>query len=327
MHDHDRDAILARRALLISAALAGLGCTTHEPASEREAVVEVQVPEVQVPEVPPGPSRPAWAELMAAVPPLDIPDGLTSDEQDQLKRLADDMRDRYAKLEEIWTQLPVCKPSMGGCEGWAHAVATIVEVRDDGGPLCGYSPHVTNTLIERRRTHIAYLSELGQLLLADLDAAAQALPDPRDQAAWQQEREGLAHGLPRPCLSCGRPIAFPVLDAVRFDAGQAELAAAQDQALARIVDDHQRNNKPSTDIDADINTNIQTKLIVRGHADASEPDAAALALARAEAVAKALQGLGLTKDEVEVRSFGATLPISRKAPELNRRVDFQVVLR
>jgi outer membrane protein OmpA-like peptidoglycan-associated protein len=314
MRDHDRDAILARRALFISAALAGLGCTTHEPASDPDPVVEQPVvpPEVQGPPIagPGDGKRPAWAELMAAAPPLDVPEGLTKQDQELLKYLADDMRGRYAELEKIWVPLPTCKPSAAECEGWALAVRTIATAEDDYGPLCGYSPEVSYTFVERKRAHLAYINELAALLLADLDAAALAL---NDQAAWEQERADLLQARPHPCLSCSRPSAFPVLDAVRFEAGLGTIDAAQEYVLDSVITSQGRNGN--------------ALLIVRGHADASEADADALARSRAEAVAKALLGRGLKKGDIEVRSYGTKLPIRRESSELNRRVDFEVVPR
>jgi outer membrane protein OmpA-like peptidoglycan-associated protein len=311
MRDHDRDAILARRALFISAALAGLGCTTHESASERDPVVEKPVVAPDVAGQPIAGSgdgkRPAWPELIAAAPPLDIPAGLTKQEQQLLEHLADDMRRRYAELETIWTPLPTCKPSAADCAGWASAVQAIATAEDDYGPLCGYSPEVSYTYVERKRAHLAYVNELAALLLADLDALALVL---NDEAAWQQQRGELLQARPHPCLSCARPTEFPVLDAVRFAAGQGTIDAAQEHVLDGVIATQTRNGK--------------ARLIVRGHADASEADADALARARADAVAKALLGRGLEKGDVEVRSYGTKLPIRRESSELNRRVDFEV---
>lgn len=317
MHDHDREAILARRALFISAALAGLGCTTHEPASEPEPDPVVDQQPVVPPEQPGQPlagpgdgKRPSWAEVMAGAPPLDVPEGLTKQDQELLTHLGDDVRRRYEMIEKIWTTLPSCQPSAADCEGWAAAVRTIAEAEEDYGPLCGYSPEVNYTFVERKRAHLAYVNEVAALLLADLDALALAL---HDQTAWEQQRAGLDEALPRPCLSCARPSAFPVLDAVGFDAGQGTLTTKQDYVLDGVVRTHANNGK--------------ALLIVRGHADASEAEADTLARERAEAVAKALIGRGIKKGDIEVRSYGTKLPIRRESSEFNRRVDFEVVPR
>lgn len=315
MHDHDRDAILARRALFISAALAGLGCTTHEPASEPDPVVDQQpvVPPEQPGQPLAGPGdgkRPSWAEVMAGAPPLDVPEGLTKQDQELLTRLGNDMRRRYETIEKIWTTLPSCRPSAADCEGWAAAMTAIAEAEEDYGPLCGYSPEVNYTFVERKRTHLAYVNEIAALLLADLDALALAISD---QTAWEQQRAALSEARPQPCLSCARPSAFPVTDAIAFDAGQGTLTTTQDYVLDSVVRTHANNGK--------------ALLIVRGHADASEADADTLARERAEVVAKALIGRGINKRDIEVRSYGTKLPIRRESSELNRRVDFEVAPR
>jgi outer membrane protein OmpA-like peptidoglycan-associated protein len=311
MHDDDREAILARRALFISAALAGLGCTSHEPAAELDPVVDQQ------PVVRPGQplagsgdgKRPSWAEVMAGAPPLDVPEGLTKREQELLTRLRGDMQRRYETIEQIWTELPTCRPSAADCEDWAAAVTAIADAEEDYGPLCGPSPEVNYTFVARKRAHLAYVSEIATLLLADLDALALAL---RDQTAWEQQR-GRSGARPEPCLSCARPSAFPVTDAIAFDAGQGTLTTKQDYVLDGVVRTHAKNGK--------------ALLIVRGHADASEANADTLARERAEVVAKALIGRGINEGDIEVRSYGTKLPIRRESSELNRRVDFEVAPR
>jgi outer membrane protein OmpA-like peptidoglycan-associated protein len=319
MHDHDRDAILARRALFISTALAGLACTTHEPPeqpdpqTEQHAVAphEVEGDPVQ----PTDGTRPPWSEIMAAVPPLDVPKGLSKSETDLLTGLESSMRGRYAELEKVWTTLPACAPSQADCEAWAASVQAVMTAQIDWGALCGYMPETTSTYLERERAHEDYLRQIGDLLLADLDAAAKALTAAADVAAWNELRASML-GQPHPCLSCMAPTAEPVIERVSFDDGQAVLAAHMtDDVLARVAEIHKTNRK--------------TRLIIRGHADPSEPDPDGLAKRRAEAIATVLIQLGVRKAELDVRSYGASLPLTRDAAraEQNRRVDFEVVQR
>jgi outer membrane protein OmpA-like peptidoglycan-associated protein len=322
MHDHDRNAILARRALFISTALAGLACTTHEPPEQpypqpEHTVAPHEVEEVEdnpVREQPGDGARPSWSEIMAAAPPLDVPAGLTEPEAELLSWVESNVRNKYAELEKVWTALPACAPSQADCEGWAASVQAIMTAQPDGGPLCGYPAEVTNTFIERERAHDAYLQRIGELLLADLDAAAKAHTAAADVEAWNGMRLGRMS--PRPCLSCARPTAEPVTVGVSFDDGQAALSAkAKDDVLKRVVEIHSQNGK--------------ARLIVRGHADPSEPDPDGLAKRRAQAVATELIGLGIRKADLDVRSYGAKLLLTRDAAqaEQNRRVDFEVVPR
>jgi outer membrane protein OmpA-like peptidoglycan-associated protein len=316
MDDHDRDAILARRALFISAALAGLACTTHEPPEQPDPQPDqhaVAPNEVEGDPVrPTDGSRPSWSEIMAAAPPLEVPQGLSKSETELLNGLASSMRGRYAELEKVWTTLPGCAPSQADCEAWAASVQAVMNTTLDWGALCGHTPETTSTYVERERAHEAYLRKVGDMLLADLDVAAKAHTAAADVAAWNDMRESTLVS-PHPCLSCMAPTAEPVLERVSFDDGQAAPAAqVQDEVLARVAEIHENNRK--------------TRLIVRGHADPGEPDPNGLAKRRAEAVAAALIQLGVRKAELDVRSYGASLPLTRDAAqaEQNRRVDFEV---
>jgi outer membrane protein OmpA-like peptidoglycan-associated protein len=324
MHDHDRDAILARRALFISTALAGLACTTHEPPErpdlqpEQHAVAPNEVEEVEdnpVHEQPTDGARPSWSAIMAAAPPLDIPAGLTEREAELLSRVESRVRNKYAELEKVWTTLPVCAPSQAECEGWTASVQAINTTRPETGPLCDHSAETTNTVLERERAHDDYLKKISELLLADLDAAAKA-HTAADVEAWNDFRWTLRRAQPSPCLRCAQPVAKAVTARVPFGDGQATLPAdLMVHLLRRVVTIHI--------------TNGPARLIVRGHADPSEPDPDGLAQRRAEFVATELIGQGVGKAGLDVRSYGAKLLLTRDAAqaEQNRRVDFEVVPR
>jgi outer membrane protein OmpA-like peptidoglycan-associated protein len=319
MSDHDRDAILARRALFISTALAGLACTTHEPPEQPDSQTDQHVvapsEDEGEPVKPSAGTRPPWAEVMAAAPPLDVPKGLSKSETEMLTALESRMRWMYAELEKIWTTLPLCAPSQAECEAWAASVQVIMSTQESWDALCGYSPAMTNTYLEREGAHQAYLRQVGDLLLADLDAAAKAHIAAADVAAWNDLRASLAMGQPQPCLSCVAPTAEPVIERVSFESGQDALVGNASEVLGRVAQIHKGNRK--------------TKLIVRGHADPGEPDPDGLAKRRAEAVAAGLIQLGVRKADLDVRSYGASLPVTSDPAkaEQNRRVDFEVVER
>ena len=332
MGDHDRDAILARRALLISATLAGLACTTPkdpgdtnskdpgEPVSatsEQPPPVVVEDPGVRPEQPKPADgSRPSWSEVMAKAPPLEVPTGLTTNENQLLEGLAQYGRARYERLAQAWAALPSCGPSDPNCPEWEQALELIEELTgDDYGPLCGYSPEVTHTYLSRERATDRYIRELTEVLLADLDAAVVARGNPADSEAWTTRRSrDTMYG--QPCLSCAMPTAEPVTDAIPFPDNAATLDTSADVVLQRAKSTHDYNRQ-----------SVKAKLIIRGHADPGEDDPDAIALQRAEAVAGALVGLGVNRKHIEVRSYGAALPLTKDAEhaDLNRRVDFEVL--
>lgn len=323
--DQDRNAILARRALFISAALAGIGCTTHTSSSEPERGAESGEPPKVVVEPPTTDgkrptegTRPSWSEIMAAAPPLDVPEGLTERDTELLTSLAAIERGRYEQLGKIWDALPDCSPSATDCLAWSKAIETIAEATEYYGPLCGWTAEMTNTYVERQRAHRAYVQSISDMLLADLDAAVDQLANATDSEVWKNQRARLLEEPPRPCLSCAPPKATSITDAIPFAVGEAALSqsAAIDEVLQSV---HRTNQSNRLD---------KAKLIVRGHASASETDPESLARKRAEAVVDALVALGAERRYIEVRSYADALPITNDPAkaELNCRVDFEVVV-
>lgn len=323
MGDIDRNAILARRALFVSTALAGLSCTTHEaPATQAgdktdktEQTTKVEAPPSthQNPTAAPTRQRPSWDEVMAAAPPIDVPEGVSGHEREMLQDLARGVTAKYEQLHAVWEITPDCAPTRSECVAWSKAVEAMLEAWPDHGPLCGVAPDWTDTLEQRGREHDDYLIQLRELLLVDLDAAAKHWSEP-DAVAWAGLRVPLEQGPPRPCLKCARPDVHAVLVSVPFGEGvtsvgtdAAALAAVQ-RARQIMVDENGPNVRVS----------------VRGHADAGEADAERVARERAESVAAYLIGAGMPKANVEVRSYGSKLPVSRES-KANRRVDFQVL--
>lgn len=326
MADLDRNAILARRALLISAALAGVSCTTGgsqtDPPPPEPAVGEEGPPPVIVEPPPAGEeggevgegARPSWSEVMAKAPPLEVPQDLDSGERERLQSQAASTRSRYEELGKIWETLPSCAPSQAECEAWAEAVDMIQQMTDRGfGPLCGYSHTVTNTYLERQSVHRAYIAQLAQQLLADLDDAVVARANPEDSEAWKGTRARLDQPSAQPCLSCAAPTLEPVTGAVEFELGSAALSDASKSMLEGVHMLHVANRS------------YGGKLVVRGHASTAED--VGVAQARADAVAAELVKLGVKRKQIEVRSYGASLLITNRAEEDQRncRVDFEVV--
>jgi outer membrane protein OmpA-like peptidoglycan-associated protein len=319
MSDVDRNAILARRALFISAALAGFACTTHDdppahkpPTEERDSTAPiVETPPADEPAKGFEGARPSWTEVMAKAPPLDIPDGVSKSEREILQGLASQFQAKYERLREVWALTPDCAPSDSSCTVWEQSIQALLEAWPEGGPLCGYWVGWTGTVEQRSHAHDRYLEQLRALLLADLDASVERWAGASERAAWQSQREPLDLGPPRPCLSCARPDLEPILIVIAFASNEATLGV--DTQLDTVKAQHERNGKGA-------------RLVVRGHADPSEPDGDRLAKERAEVVAKWLIAAGMRKADIEVRSFGSTLLASRESAA-NQRVDFEVVPR
>jgi outer membrane protein OmpA-like peptidoglycan-associated protein len=321
MTDVDRNAILARRALFISAALAGLACTTHDdlPAQNRPEERETAKPIVETPPTDepsqgddPERQRPPWSEVMAKAPPLDVPTGLSKSEHEFLEGLTRGLEAKYEHLRAVWELPNDCSPSDSGCTVWSQSIQAMIDAWPDDGPLCGYSPEWTGTLEQRARAHDRYLEDLRVQLLADLDATAKRWPSTQDVDAWEAERQPALLGPPRPCLSCARPQLEPILISIVFASNEATLGTNLD-SLQQVLAQHKQNGNGA-------------RLVVRGHADPSESDGDRLAKERAEAVAKWLIAAGVRKADIEVRSHGSTLLVSRESAE-NQRVDFEIVPR
>ena len=323
MDDHDRDAILARRSMLISAALAGLACTSPpapsrdlepEPPDERgpELVVEAHPTPVASPQKPPtheslrteGP-RPPWSEVLANTPPLDVPEhlDLSEDARRRLEYLASSGRERYERFAPYWDALPT--PDAKDCDQWLEGRKLVGGLTREEA-TCGPAPTTTHTFVERARLHDQYIAELAEFALPEFDAAIQSLCPLRR-----------AKRMPRACLSCFQPTLVAIIAALPFTTGEAQLERndAIDATFETVISNHRHNRREGA------------RLLVRGHADPGEDQPVALARARAEAVVAMLVRLGLAADELEVRAYAADLPISRdpRRAALNRRVDFEVL--
>lgn len=325
-HDtDDADAIRARRALLISTALAALSCgspgdgvvpstsvtsvaSTSGPTSTATTSAKSSVP----------PSRP-WAKVMAEAPPRGVPTVVTGPEAEWLKHLENDLEKRYETVRLVWEATPGCDAAASDCRAtWrelgvkAKAMYDANRGRGFGG--CGGANGETGSLVARRSTHEQYLQALIGELEGYLTQVAEGF-SPQGGQEWQRLLANAKKPPPMPCLSpCARPEVSELLQWVQFEQGASTIA--DETALKQTVATFKANQKPS-------------KIVVRGHADAGEPKPQELAKARAEKVAAWLIANGVPKDRVETKSFGADFPLRKAAPkdgiDINRRVDFEAV--
>ena len=249
----------------------------------------------------------AWGEVMAKAPPLDVPDGLPEQEQRDLDELARHFEREYAEFRKLWES-----PSRDDVAAMIQAAASRA-ADNHCGPWEGY----TNSATERWQAHEIYLGQLREELAERLSREAKAR-GPKDDARWQaqlaQAREVVP---PQVCLKCawnsiareGASVAFATNDAsVTLDAGAGE-------SLLRRIDD----GYPAY---SSLKTNAGYHLTVRGHADPSEDNPEALALARAQNVRQWMIELGFPGEQIEAIGLDAKLPIAHSPSIQNQRVDF-----
>ena len=328
----DRDAILARRALFISTALAGLACSTKPSADSREQPVvqgeragDGEVGEAGEDNPPARPEevrlelRP-WADAIAGAPPSDVPEGLTKPERDHLNLQAEGLKAMYAEIEAMWARTPDCAAGAAGCTVWTEAASLIGRYDEDRERMafdeCRSPTGETGTLAARRAAHKRYMRALLTELEAHLTGVARSFG--RESAtAWRSMLAMEKGPQPMPCLSDCARIGPPDLVAmVPFAEGSADLR----------VDD------PAVQAALDVLSSQAWAyggrvLAVRGHADPSEPEPEALAERRAQAVADWLTQNVKPEPALEVVSLGATFLVRRGEAglDVNPRVDFEVV--
>lgn len=320
--DADSDAIFARRALLLSTALAGVfvggpACSSN-PDAQTDPINTVLVPapgsasaSVTSSIERKGSTRVPFSEVMKNAPPLTASAALNPAERQQLEDQAKMLAPMYEKLERLWENAPVdCPLSKESCRPeWERTIKGLEEITPNlEGPLCGWGAQQKNGYIGRDASHKAFLHRTIAALKAELQQAAE-----RSGARSRFEELNKARVIMMPCLSCMAP-SPRIEETLPFAAEDATLSSAAAQALERI-----KSILVGT-------PNLVVE--VRGHVDPLEKtDATSLARARAEAVYDWLVRNGVPSKRMTVVVMGSNLPIdSSTTPEgraVNRRVDFQ----
>ncbi len=312
----DRDAILARRAVLVSSTLAsllGAGCST--PTTGPDVVVDSvavpppgSAPATSASAAPRQPERRTWASVMAVAPPLSVPapGALPATEQKQLEEQAASRKLSYEALGRLWDQGPPdCAPD--ACDArWQEGAKQLNELLMWRGPLCGWGDGQSISYIERENAHRDFLRRQAEGLAEEFAAAAQRLGQ---KSAWEKLFRGTA--MPHPCLSCVAPRPR-VLESVLFPAQGSEPTSTSTGLLEGV--------KQMLAADPAL------QLKVRGHADPGEAgDRLALSRKRAEAVREWLTKSGVAASRLQVVALGDAVPIHASAGPsgaLNMRVDF-----
>jgi outer membrane protein OmpA-like peptidoglycan-associated protein len=312
--DSDRDRILARRAIFVSTALAALGCSSQSTPQQNPP------PDGSVVTIPSSSSAPAvsaaptanapstlrsWDDVMAAAPPLDIAPKLNDADKQDLEQLRQRLAPTYDALAAAWKGISTSCGPKDCAKEWSAAADAILQARDALKPsLCGTYGGIGYR--QRLAEHEVFLFTNTKELEDGLTDAAMKLGD---ATTWP--RMVSRPPLPQPCLKCAMPREPGVVEgagilSLSFADGSSKLTPEAEEALKRVP--------------------LEAALVIRGHADPSEADAAKLSLARAEAVKKALVKKGAKAKSLTVVAIGADLPIaSPKTPEgkaKNRRVEF-----
>lgn len=339
----DREAILARRALFLSSALAALSCSPASP-SGTSTTPTVKVTSVPTPNTggatvptgtstgpdvdrqPPKVAQKPWEEVVAAAPPRTVSTKLSKGEQEELNQLNTWLDKAYASVREIWAANPGCDPAKPDCrDGWRALGEKTRIANEHAGTfsraLCGPSDTNPPTYSLRLARHRAFL---GQLLADAVEHKNQiaASYSAQGEQEWRKIAANATTPPPMPCLSCAPPQVYPIGAFVSFADGSDALDTNDPKvqsALTALKDGIGR--QPNT---------AQGKVRVRGHADPKERDVDRVALGRAKAVVAWLGKNGVDPKRLEAVGIGAEATIANGATAegaaANRRVDIELVL-
>jgi outer membrane protein OmpA-like peptidoglycan-associated protein len=325
--DWDREKILARRALFVTTAVAALGCSSQGgQGTPTSAATETAAPSGPATTAPSGAATTAptgtgtaqakpeklrpWAEVEKTVPPLSVGASVKGPEKEELKSLEERLAPHYAAIGKVWASPPTCAPK--DCPpDWQAAAKAILDARKavEGPGPCG----IWGGIVFRQRTteHAQAITALTKELE---DALADASLAHGDATSWAK-----LVVLPPPplaCLKCAPPERPGILEGghwgaplnVLFADGSSTLEKDADEALGKIP------------------TDGKEPIIIRGHADPTEPNPQKLAQARADAVRDRLVKRGIKANILTTTSLAADLPIASSATDegkrKNRRVDF-----
>ncbi|MFO0555180.1 MAG: OmpA family protein [Polyangiaceae bacterium] len=327
---HDRDEILARRALFVTTALAALQCSapqsgsTGEPSASASASASVaparsgSVASQTVTETP-APAIP-WSEAIAEAPARGAVDGLSPNELGRLQLLEAELDRNYGLVRAFWEGTPSCDAARDACrEDWRDlakkAKAAIDVLRSPRFAPCGGELGMTGTLVERRRLHREFLNTLVDRAEEHAAAVASAFSMQGEQL-WRKEIAAAKVPPPMPCLEpCMMPDIDSIWASVPFAKDSASLDTAASSPIEVAASSLKRFKKGA-------------RIFVRGHASVDEAKPADLAMARARTVADALIAAGIAKKQITIVSFDTRYPVSVGNDEAhaapNRRVDFEV---
>lgn len=310
----DRSAILARRALLVSTALASMRCAPamNTPTDDvgSAQVVLSQVPSAPASSAPPAASGSAsaapsavedapsmkWEEVMAAAPDKSAPSTIPAGYRELVDRGDKNFAAIAARVGAVWTGVPgLCDATQPACRpAWRDLGERLKEARDftrGGQALCGGAdgPRSLDARDDRRMAFLRKKLDEAQAHWAKVAAKV----GPLAEQEWQKQVANSNFVPPMPCLSCMAPKVFAPFQTVLFAADTSAL----DAEATKRIDEVTHGNGPAL------------RYEVWAHAAASEKNPAAIAKARGEAVVAALIKKGVKKDRIQLVVIGAGLPL------------------
>jgi len=317
----DRGAILARRALLISSALASFQCSTTPPATTDDGATVVTLPtadsaapgsaSVATSALPPTDVArlPSWKEALAKGPSREVPNTLPPAVRQMLENLNRGFEALDKSVQPLWEAGDgLCDPKLPECRAaWralgVHLINAHETTRQWNSRLCGGSSEPP-AIVARQAKQRAFLSQRLDEVEAHWSKLASAF-GPLAEQEWQKHVSKSKVVAPMPCLSCMAPRAWTVPLVVKFSSDSAALDASAKQDVSNVLQQFKTQKSP---------------LEVWGIALTSEKDATTLAKKRAEAVRDEMVRGGYDKAMLEVVAIGAGLNETDGAP----RVEFMM---
>lgn len=317
----DRGAILARRALLISSALASFSCSTTPPAATDDGATLVTLPTAD--SAAPGsasvatsvlaptdvPRLPSWKETLAKAPSREVPNTLPPAVRQMLENLNRGFEALDKSVQPLWEAGEgLCDPKLPECRAaWRalgdHLLNAHETTRQWSRSLCGGSSEPPAILARQAKQRVFLIERLDEAE-AHWSKLAAAFGPLADQE-WQKHVSKSKVAPPMPCLSCMAPRAWTVANVVKFPSDSAALDASGKQEVSNLLQQFKAQKRP---------------LEVWGIALTSEKEAALVAKKRAEAVRDEMVRGGYDKAMLEVVVIGAGLNETDGVP----RVEFRM---
>ncbi len=307
-NDHERAAILARRALLLSSALASLSCSAPGEPGPQQAATSASA-DVSVP-LPPtstaGPAAkptvkplPSWDDVLKSAPNSTVPASISAAGRSSFEGFAKQLDAPYAAVKALWdSEQGLCDPKAPECrEAWRKLGQALSKARDAIGDLrpglChpGFSPPSLGKRVAEQQAFLSARLAEAEAHYTELSAAY----GPLSEHEWLKHVAASKVSPPMPCLSCAAMKPYPVHDVLEFPSGSAALDDPQREALKSLAKRMAAEKNPTPMFE------------VWGHAEGSEKDADALAKKRAEVVMAELHKHGVDKASMQVVAIGAGL--------------------
>lgn len=311
----DRSAILARRALLVSTALASMRCApapnTGPGDVDSAQVVLSQVPSAPASSAPPATSGSAsatpsavqdapsmkWEDVMASAPDKTAPSTIPAAYREHVDSTDKNFAAVAARVGAVWAGVPgLCDATQPACRpAWRELGEKLKEARDftrGGSPLCGGAdgPRSLDARDDRRMAFLRKKLDEAQAHWGKVAAKA----GPLAEQEWQKQIANSNFVPPMPCLSCMAPKVFAPYQTVLF----APDVSTLDAEATKRIDELTQGGAAAT-----------LRYEVWAHAAANEKSPAAVAKARGEAVVAALVKKGIKKDRIQLVVIGPGLPL------------------